>query len=56
MRRLEGLPKVVTNVWPKLSGLWDNAGSAFIPFLDYSVEIREVLCSTNAIESLNAFS
>ena len=26
----------------------------FIPFLDYHVEIRKVLCSTNAIESLNA--
>ena len=26
----------------------------FIPFLDYDVEIRKVLCSTNAIESLNA--
>lgn len=25
-----------------------------IPFLDYDVEIRRVLCSTNAIESLNA--
>jgi putative transposase len=26
----------------------------FIPFLAYDVEIRKVLCSTNAIESLNA--
>jgi putative transposase len=26
----------------------------FIPFLAYDVEIRRVLCSTNAIESLNA--
>jgi hypothetical protein len=26
----------------------------FIPFLDYNLEIRKVLCSTNAIESLNA--
>jgi putative transposase len=25
-----------------------------IPFLDYDVEIRTVICSTNAIESLNA--
>ena len=24
------------------------------PFLDYDIEIRKVLCSTNAIESLNA--
>jgi transposase-like protein len=34
--------------------LWDNAWSEFIPFLDYDIEIRQVLCSTNAIESLNA--
>jgi transposase-like protein len=34
--------------------LWDNAWSEFIPFLDYDVEIRRVICSTNAIESLNA--
>jgi putative transposase len=26
----------------------------FIPFLDYDVEIRKVICSTNAIGSLNA--
>src|SRR5499427_3206382 len=34
--------------------LWENAWAEFIPFLDYDVEIRTVLCSTNAIESLNA--
>jgi putative transposase len=25
-----------------------------VPFLDYDVEIRKIICSTNAIESLNA--
>jgi putative transposase len=34
--------------------LWENAWEEFIPFLDYDVEIRKVICSTNAIESLNA--
>jgi transposase-like protein len=34
--------------------LWENAWEEFIPFLDYDVEIRPVLCSTNALESLNA--
>jgi putative transposase len=34
--------------------LWESAWSEFIPFLDYDVEIRRVICSTNAIESLNA--
>jgi putative transposase len=34
--------------------LWRNAWTEFIPFLDYDTEIRQVICSTNAIESLNA--
>ena len=34
--------------------LWENAWEEFIPFLDYDIEIRIVICSTNAIESLNA--
>jgi putative transposase len=40
--------------YPAIIRLWDNAWEQFIPFLDYDVEIRKVLCSTNAIESLNA--
>jgi transposase-like protein len=34
--------------------LWRNAWNEFIPFLDYDLEVRVVICSTNAIESLNA--
>jgi transposase-like protein len=34
--------------------LWRNAWNEFVPFLDYDVEIRQMICSTNAIESLNA--
>ena len=34
--------------------LRENAWSEFIPFLDYGLEIRKVICSTSAIESLNA--
>ena len=48
----------VTETWgaryPAVIRLWDSAWEQFIPFLDYDVEIRKVLCSTNAIESLNA--
>jgi len=40
--------------YPAIIRLWANAWEQFIPFLDYDVEIRRVLCSTNAIESLNA--
>ena len=40
--------------YPGMIRLWRHAWEEFIPFLDYDVEIRKVLCSTNAIESLNA--
>jgi len=40
--------------YPATSRLWRNAWSEFVPFLDYDVEIRKIICSTNAIESLNA--
>jgi putative transposase len=48
----------LTQTWgqqyPAIIKLWQQAWSEFIPFLDYDVEIRRVICSTNAIESLNA--
>jgi transposase InsO family protein len=34
--------------------LWDNAWAEFVPFLAFDTEIRRVVCSTNAIESVNA--
>ncbi|WP_435875983.1 IS256 family transposase [Saccharopolyspora shandongensis] len=34
--------------------LWHNSWEEFIPFLDYDIEIRKMICSTNAIESLNS--
>jgi putative transposase len=40
--------------YPAIIRLWRGTWSEFIPFLDYDVEIRRVICSTNAIESLNA--
>jgi putative transposase len=40
--------------YPAIIRLWRNAWAEFIPFLDYDLEIRKVICSTNAIESLNA--
>src|SRR5580704_3507240 len=40
--------------YPAVIRLWDNGWEEFIPFLAYDIEIRKVICSTNAIESLNA--
>jgi transposase-like protein len=35
--------------YPAIQRLWENAWTEFVPFLDYDVEIRRVICSTNAI-------
>ncbi len=40
--------------YPAIPKLWRAAWEEFTPFLSYDVEIRRVLFSTNAIESLNA--
>lgn len=40
--------------YPAITQLWETAWSEFVPFLDYGTEIRRVICSTNAIESVNA--
>ena len=40
--------------YPAIRKLWETAWPEFVPFLDYDVEIRRVVCSTNAIESINA--
>ena len=51
---LDELSEKWGNKYAAIIRLWNNAWEEFIPFLDYDVEIRAVLCSTNAIESLNA--
>jgi transposase-like protein len=40
--------------YPAAVKLWENAWTEFVPFLDYDVEIRKVIATTNSIESLNA--
>ena len=39
--------------YPAFIKLWRGAWEQFIPFLDYDVEIRKIICSTNEVESLN---
>jgi transposase-like protein len=48
------LEKKWGKAYPAIPRLWRAGWEQFIPFLDYDVEIRRVLRSTNAIESLNA--
>ena len=40
--------------YPAVVRLWNNAWAEFVPFLAFDVEIRKIVCSTNAIESVNA--
>ena len=40
--------------YPAIIRLWQNAWAEFVPFLAYSPEIRKVIYSTNAIESVHA--
>jgi putative transposase len=40
--------------YPAIVRLWDNAWAEFVPFLGFDREIRRIVCTTNAIESVNA--
>ncbi len=40
--------------YPAIGRLWENAWAEFVPFLAFHREIRTVICTTNAIESLNS--
>jgi putative transposase len=40
--------------YPAIVKLWESLWAEFVPFLEYDLEIRQVICTTNAIESINA--
>lgn len=40
--------------YPAIVRLWETNWAEFVPFLAFDVEIRKVICSTNAIKSVNA--
>jgi putative transposase len=35
--------------YPAIVRLWTDAWAEFVPFLDFDVEIRKIICTTNAI-------
>jgi putative transposase len=41
-------------MYPAIVRLWESACAEFVPFLAFDKEIRTLICTTNAIESLNA--
>jgi putative transposase len=52
--RFEEFAETWGPAYPAIVRLWRNAWSEFVPFLDYDIEIRKIICTTDAIESLNA--
>jgi putative transposase len=52
--RFDEFAEVWADRYPAIIRLWRQAWTEFVPFLDYDVEIRRVISSTNAIESINA--
>ncbi|GAA3427777.1 hypothetical protein GCM10018953_49600 [Streptosporangium nondiastaticum] len=40
--------------YPAIVKLWEDAWAEFVPFFNFDTEIRRVICSTNAIKSVNA--
>jgi transposase-like protein len=40
--------------YPAIIRLWSDAWAEMVPFLAFDTEIRKVVCTTNAIESINA--
>jgi putative transposase len=40
--------------YPAMISSWERSWEEFVPFLEYPVELRKIVYTTNAIESLNA--
>ncbi len=54
MERFLEFSEVWGKRYPAIVRLWENAWAEFVPFLAFDPEIRRVICTTNAIESVNA--
>jgi len=53
-RRLDDFDEKWGTKYPSITGTWQRAWSEFVPFLAFPDAIRQVVYTTNAIESLNA--
>ena len=42
------------DMYPAMIGSWERSWNEFVPFLAFPTELRKIVCTTNAIESLNA--
>jgi putative transposase len=41
-------------LYPAMISSWENSWNEFVPFLEFPVELRKIVYTTNSIESLNA--
>jgi putative transposase len=42
------------DAYPAMINAWETSWEEFVPFLEYPTELRKVVYTTNAVESLNA--
>jgi transposase-like protein len=42
------------DMYPAMISSWENNWAEFVPFLEFPIELRKIVYTTNAIESLNA--
>ncbi len=54
LERLADFAGVWEAKYPAVVKLWENAWAEFVPFLNFHPEVRTVIYTTNAIESINA--
>ena len=40
--------------YPAMIATWESAWGEFVPFLEFPAELRQIVYTTNAIESMNA--
>jgi putative transposase len=52
--RFEEFAENWRGLYPAMIRSWENAWQEFVPFLEFPVELRKIVYTTNAIESLNA--
>lgn len=52
--RFEEFAETWEPIYPAMIGMWRRSWGEFVPFLDFPLEIRRLIYTTNGIESLNA--
>ena len=44
----------MADTYPAMISSWENSWEEFVPFLEFPLELRKIVYTTNSIESLNA--